>query len=131
MGASGLPLDLVQGSPSFSPPAPSLSRSPVLVLDEATARIDATTDALMQQVLRDQFPAATLLIIAHRLQDVADCTRVMVLAEGRLVEFDTPTRLLANSQGVFSGLVAGLGSSGVRLRDQILREHAVRDLYLR
>ena len=85
----------------------------------------------MQQVLRDQFPAATLLIIAHRLQDVADCTRVMVLAEGRLVEFDTPTRLLANSQGVFSGLVAGLGSSGVRLRDQILREHAVRDLYLR
>ncbi len=82
-----------------------LRRSQVVVLDEATAAVDAATDALIQRAIRDCFASATVLTIAHRLNTIADADRVMVLDAGRLAEFDTPIRLIgALSSQTFSDL---------------------------
>ena len=60
----------------------------VVMLDEATASCDVTTDALVQAVIREVFEGCTCITIAHRLHSIADSDRIMVLANGGIVEFD-------------------------------------------
>ncbi|CAG2120463.1 unnamed protein product, partial [Medioppia subpectinata] len=71
-----------------------LRHNRVLVLDEATANVDHQTDALIQTSIRTHFHDCTVLTIAHRLNTIIDCNRVMVLDAGQLLEFDAPHSLL-------------------------------------
>ncbi|KAJ2084410.1 Transporter of the ATP-binding cassette (ABC) [Coemansia sp. RSA 988] len=73
----------------------------VIILDEATASVDFDTDAKIQATIRNEFTESTLLCIAHRLRTIVDYDRVLVLDQGKVVEFDTPYRLLSKSEGVF------------------------------
>ncbi|KAJ2800586.1 Transporter of the ATP-binding cassette (ABC), partial [Coemansia guatemalensis] len=73
----------------------------VIILDEATASVDFDTDAKIQATIRNEFTESTLLCIAHRLRTIVDYDRVLVLDQGRVVEYDTPYRLLGKSEGVF------------------------------
>lgn len=61
-----------------------LKRNRILVLDEATASIDAATDAILQQVIRQEFAECTVITVAHRVPTVIDSDMVMVLSYGRL-----------------------------------------------
>ncbi|KAF8308373.1 P-loop containing nucleoside triphosphate hydrolase protein, partial [Clavulina sp. PMI_390] len=70
-------------------------RSRVLILDEATASMDYQTDNLIQESLRTQFRDCTVITVAHRLHTIMDADRVLVLDQGRLVEYDSPQVLLA------------------------------------
>jgi ABC-type multidrug transport system fused ATPase/permease subunit len=70
-------------------------------MDEATASVDFETDAKIQQTVREEFTTATLLCIAHRLRTIIDYDRVMVLDAGRLVEYDTPSNLIAQKHSLF------------------------------
>ncbi|OQR91301.1 ATP-binding Cassette (ABC) Superfamily [Achlya hypogyna] len=81
-----------------------LRKTKIVVLDEATAAIDRRNDENIQQVIRDAFEGTTVLTIAHRLDTVLDCNRILVLDKGRCVEFDTPQRLLAAGNGTFFDL---------------------------
>jgi ATP-binding cassette, subfamily C (CFTR/MRP), member 1 len=92
-----------------------LTRSSVLVLDEATAAVDVETDALLQETLRsDLFRHRTVITIAHRINTIIDCDRIVVLRRGEVVEFGTPEELLRTG-GLFfdlareAGLVDGDG----------------------
>ena len=76
------------------------------MLDEATAAIDTQTDTLVQRTLLDAFEDCTILTIAHRLNTVIQCDRVLVLQDGVVVEFDEPLVLLANSYSAFAGMMA-------------------------
>ncbi|VDC02108.1 unnamed protein product [Peniophora sp. CBMAI 1063] len=80
--------------------------SKLLILDEATSSIDHETDEIIQSSLRTELgDDVTLLIVAHRLQTIMDADRIMVLDAGRIVEFDSPTRLLGMEGGLFKSLV--------------------------
>ena len=71
--------------------ARSLLRKPkILVMDEATASIDNTTDGQIQEMIRENFADATVLTIAHRLNTIMDSDRFLVLDDGVVAEFDTP-----------------------------------------
>lgn len=64
-------------------------------MDEATAAVDGDTDQLIQTAMRSVFYNCTVLTIAHRIDTIIDCDRVLVLAKGgRLAEYDTPANLL-------------------------------------
>lgn len=56
----------------------------ILILDEATAAIDTETDRLIQETIHCVFGNCTTLIIAHRLNTVMSCSRVMVLDNGQV-----------------------------------------------
>ncbi|MCI4384808.1 hypothetical protein PGIGA_G00042930 [Pangasianodon gigas] len=75
-------------------------KTKILVLDEATAAVDVETDKLIQSTIRTQFEECTVLTIAHRLNTIMDYTRVLVLDKGQMVEFDSPSSLIAK-RGIF------------------------------
>ena len=76
-----------------------LADTPILVLDEATAFADPHTEQAVRNALTTL--DRTILVIAHRLETVADADTVVVLADGRIVERGTPTTLLAEN-GLFA-----------------------------
>lgn len=82
-----------------------LRNSKILILDEATAAIDTETDRLIQETIRCAFGSCTTLIIAHRLNTVMSCSRVMVLDNGQILEFDSPAALLADENSRFRAMV--------------------------
>ncbi|KAK7041927.1 hypothetical protein VNI00_008909 [Paramarasmius palmivorus] len=69
--------------------------SKLLILDEATSAIDYKTDTVIQQALRNELGKdVTLITVAHRLRTVMDSDKIMVLEDGKIVEFDTPKALI-------------------------------------
>ncbi|KAG9083201.1 hypothetical protein FRC07_013980, partial [Ceratobasidium sp. 392] len=91
-----------------------LKRSKILVCDEATARfdghehvwdyanlllvdsVDYMTDELISKTIRKEFADSTIITIAHRLRTIIDYDKVMVLDQGRITEYDEPSKLLAD-----------------------------------
>lgn len=78
-----------------------LQKCKVLVLDEVTSNIDLETDQLIQKTVRNKFKESTLLTVAHRLYTVIDSDRILVLSDGKVVEFDHPYQLLQNTDSYF------------------------------
>ncbi|XP_031253310.1 ABC transporter C family member 3-like isoform X1 [Pistacia vera] len=83
-----------------------LKKSKVLVLDEATASVDTATDNLIQQTLRQHFSDCTVITIAHRITSVLNSDMVLLLNQGLIEEYDSPTKLLQNKSSSFAQLVA-------------------------
>lgn len=67
------------------------------------------TDQLIQKTIREKFNECTVLIIAHRLNTVIDCDRIMVIDAGEIVEYDHAFNLLKNLNGHFYNLVKQTG----------------------
>ena len=82
-----------------------LQKSKIIILDEATANVDYKTDRLIQEVVRNRLKDSTVITIAHRLNTIMDYDKVLVMHQGRMVEFDKPDTLLQKSDGYFSRLV--------------------------
>ncbi|CAM6097228.1 unnamed protein product [Calypogeia fissa] len=78
-----------------------LRKSKIIVMDEATAAVDGETDQLIQKTMKTVFNDCTVLTIAHRIDTVIDCDRVLVLAKGgQIAEFDSPLILLRKAEQV-------------------------------
>ncbi|KAJ7067894.1 hypothetical protein C8F01DRAFT_1116132 [Mycena amicta] len=88
--------------------------SKLLILDEATSAIDYQTDNIIQASLRNELkPGVTCITVAHRLQTILDSDKIMVLDEGRIIEFDTPRELLKNPKGKLRALVDESGDKEI------------------
>eukprot|EP01061_Rhynchopus_euleeides_P042069 TRINITY_DN7348_c2_g1_i1.p1 TRINITY_DN7348_c2_g1~~TRINITY_DN7348_c2_g1_i1.p1 ORF type:complete len:1598 (+),score=762.92 TRINITY_DN7348_c2_g1_i1:195-4796(+) len=86
------------------------SDSRILLMDEATASIDHATDTAIQKTVREQFKDYTVLTVAHRLQTIMDSTRIMVLDKGTCAEYDTPSKLLNDTNSLLYGMAQQTGS---------------------
>lgn len=83
-----------------------LKKRRILVLDEATASIDTATDNVIQQTIREETSRCTVITVAHRIPTVIDNDLVLVLDEGKVLEYDSPRQLLEDNSSSFSKLVA-------------------------
>ncbi|KAL1293412.1 putative ABC transporter C family member 15 isoform X2 [Arachis ipaensis] len=82
-----------------------LKRSSILVLDEATASVDSATDGVIQQIISHEFKDRTVVTIAHRIHTVIDSDLVLVLSDGRIAEYDEPSKLLEREDSFFYKLI--------------------------
>ncbi|KAK8945563.1 ABC transporter C family member 9 [Platanthera guangdongensis] len=82
-----------------------LKRSSILVLDEATASVDSATDGIIQATIRHEFNDCTVVTIAHRIHTVIDSDLILVLSDGKVLEYDTPAKLLEMEGSSFSRLI--------------------------
>ena len=71
-----------------------ISNPRILILDEATSSIDTGTEQLVQAGIRTLMKGRTSFIIAHRLSTIRDCTRIMVVDNGSIVEIGTHEELM-------------------------------------
>nr|CAI5818820.1 unnamed protein product [Callosobruchus analis] len=98
----------------------------ILVLDEATANIDESTDQLIQAAIRSNFSECTVLTIAHRLNTITDSDRVLVMHDGQALEFGPPVELLANQEGAFARMAREAGPEAESAIRQAAQEAALR-----
>lgn len=82
-----------------------LRRSRILVMDEATASIDNSTDLILQKIIRAEFADCTVITVAHRIPTVMDCNMVLSISDGKLAEYDEPTNLMKREESLFRKLV--------------------------
>jgi ATP-binding cassette subfamily C (CFTR/MRP) protein 1 len=76
----------------------------IVIMDEATAAVDAGTDAAIQKVIRTEFTEATCITVAHRINTILDSDYILVMSDGKAEEFDKPDMLLKKG-GLFRDLV--------------------------
>lgn len=81
-----------------------LRKCKILILDEATASIDTETDHLIQKTLQNAFCECTMLVIAHRLNTVIDCNRIIVMDNGKIAEYGKPSVLIKMKHSKFSAM---------------------------
>lgn len=78
----------------------------VVVLDEASSRLDPVTEALLERAVDHLLDNRTAIVIAHRLATISRADDIIILEDGRVIEAGERTTLMADENSVFSQLLA-------------------------
>jgi ATP-binding cassette subfamily B protein len=81
-----------------------LKDAPIILLDEATASLDAENESKIQSALSELIKNKTVLIIAHRMRTVSGADKIVVIKDGAIAETGTPKKLKEN-QGLFASML--------------------------
>ena len=81
-----------------------LKNAPIILLDEATASLDAENETEIQKALSKLIRNKTVLVIAHRMRTVENADKIVVLKDGKVEETGTPAELMTG-RGLFAHLV--------------------------
>ena len=71
-----------------------LKDAPIVILDEATASVDADNESYIQQAISELCKGKTLLVIAHRLNTIRNADQILVIADGRIAQAGTHKELM-------------------------------------
>ncbi len=75
-----------------------LKKPKILILDDSTSAVDTKTDAMIRKAFRDEIPNTTKIIIAQRVSSVCDADKIIILDNGKIVDFGNHDELYANSE---------------------------------
>lgn len=81
-----------------------LKDSPIILLDEATASLDAENETMIQEAVSRLIRNKTVIIIAHRMRTVSGADKIVVIDKGHVAEEGTPAKLLAKN-GIYANMV--------------------------
>ena len=81
-----------------------LKDSPIVILDEATASVDADNESYIQQAISELCKGKTLLVIAHRLNTIAHADNIMVIKDGQTAESGNHDSLM-KTKGIYHSMV--------------------------
>jgi len=83
-----------------------LSKASVVILDEATASMDHKLDKHIKTKIYEKFGGvATIIIVAHRIDTVLDCDKILAFSDGKLIEEGSPAQLLQNKESYLSRVI--------------------------
>jgi ATP-binding cassette subfamily B protein len=82
-----------------------LKDAPIVILDEATASVDADNERAIQEAISELCRDKTLLVIAHRLKTIRDADRILVISDGRIVETGNHKQLM-ELDGMYAHMVS-------------------------
>ena len=81
-----------------------LRKSKIIILDEATSSVDQKTEDIITSAVDTMFKDSTIITIAHRINTVKKCDRIIVMNAGEVVETGKPDELIANNNSQFYSL---------------------------
>ena len=81
-----------------------LKDAPIVILDEATASVDADNERAIQEAISELCRNKTLLVIAHRLKTIRDADQILVIADGQIAEQGNHAALMER-QGAYAHMV--------------------------
>ncbi len=82
-----------------------LKDSPIVILDEATASVDADNERAIQEAISELCKNKTLLVIAHRLKTIKDADQILVISDGKIIERGDHETLM-NNNGTYARMVS-------------------------
>ncbi|KAL1506357.1 hypothetical protein ABEB36_005737 [Hypothenemus hampei] len=87
-----------------------LKKNQIVIMDEPTANLDSHIEHLVNELFEKHFSNCTFLLVAHKLQSTLNCDKIIVMDNGKIVEFDSPKTLLENPDSMFSHMINTLNA---------------------
>lgn len=87
-----------------------LKDAPIIILDEATASVDADNESYIQEAISELCRGKTLLVIAHRLNTIRNADQILVIAEGQIAQQGSHEQLM-EEDGIYRRFVASRENS--------------------
>ena len=87
-----------------------LKDTPIVILDEATASVDADNESYIQQAISELCESKTLIVIAHRLGTIRNADKILVIKDGQISEEGTHNSLMEQN-GIYRSFVTMRESS--------------------
>lgn len=75
------------------------------MIDEATANIDVKTDQTIQKIINEKFKENTVITVAHRLSTIQNYDKILILGEGKVLEWGNTEVLLEDKDSIFSKMI--------------------------